>query len=247
MFVHQEVQYQLEVTGEEYIPEDTLTGSLKVKNHGTAPLSLDSLFVTLALGNIKKAKAKASDAFEPVASPELGASCELLPGREASFAFSVQLEKNCPVTEKNQSLFFVFGSQHASDARSELRVTVLRHPHVRTIHEILESSFQCVFKSEKSSDGWLCAKFNPSSSRRLSLVNEFTLKSHFEGETLELEYVFNVKQFDTSATTMNVRKGQNTVSQTLAPSDYLMAGGFLNHDSVTAKISEALSAVSTVL
>lgn len=247
MFVHQGSQYQLEVAGEEYIPGDTLTGTLKVKNHGASALALSNVFVTLALGNVKKAKAKDEDAFEPIVTPDLQASGELSPGQEASFPFSVTLDINSPVTEKNQSLFFLFGSQEDSGAKSELRVTVLRHPHLRTIHEILESSFQCVFKGERSSDGWLLAKFSPSSSRRLSLVNEFTVKSRFDGEALDMEYVFNVKQFDTSATALNVKKGKNVVAQKLAPSDYLLPGGFLNHDSVSAKISEAISTVSTEL
>jgi hypothetical protein len=247
MFVHQGIQYQLDVSGEDFRPGDTVAGSIKAKNHGAATLPLDSLFVTLALGNIKKAKAKESDAFEAVESPELGASGELPAGGEKSFPFSTTLDKNAPVTEKNQSLFLLFGSRQFPDSRSELRVTVLRHPHVQTIHEILESSFQCVYKGEKSSDDWLVSKFSPSSSRKLSLVNEFLLKSRFSDDTLQLEFVFNVKKFDTSATAINVKKGKNVVEQTLQPNEYLLPGGFLNHDAVSAKITEALSVVSTEL
>lgn len=245
VFFHQQLEFRLEVEGDELRQGDVVPCTLSVKNHGSAPQPPGRLTLALANGNMKKVKQKAEDAFEVIATaecPELG---EIAPGKQESFSHTFQLAKDSVITDGTLSPYLLFGSADVAGATGQLLLTVHPHKHIQEIVGLLETHYQFVPKGLKSSKGWVSYKMKPPSAKRFSLVNELSLGFRFEQDNLGMRYNFNVKKFEATSTALGVRKAKTDVAQNLEPSDYLFAGQYVNHEKVLALMSEALGAVAS--
>lgn len=247
IFIHNQLEYRLEVTGEDFYQGDSLPCTLSVKNHSSETQPLSALSISLALGNFTKIKQKADCAYSVILSSVFNELGSLEAQEQKSFSWTVELDKNCVITDKNQSLFLLYGNPDIAEANAQLLVTVQPHRYIHQILTTLESTFQFVFKGQKSANGWLNVKLKPSSSRRLSLVDELVLGFHFEENAIMLKYMFKVKRFDTTVSTVTVKKGKTEVEQTLPLSEFLLTSEHLNLKSLEAKIDEALAVVATGL
>jgi hypothetical protein len=244
-FIHEQIEYRLEVEGDEKIQGDSLKGVFVLKNHNGTHRTIAAPYVHLAIGEIKKVKERAADAFEVTSSAGDMRGVEIPPEGETRFPFAFQLERNATITDKAQSVFLLFGSEEG--ATGELRVTVRMHPHIRALVELLESSHQFVYKGEKSSNGWVRVKLKPPSARRMSLVNELTLSARFDGDALELEYLFAVKRLDASVSSLAMKRAKEVVLQRFDPSEYLVGGQYLDHQFLVEKAGAAIATVASEL
>jgi hypothetical protein len=241
VFLHQQMQFQLEVKVETAVQGDTLPCLLTVRNLGGAPQSLVGASLDLCVGDVKKLK-ETPDGYEVVATASLGLPESLGAQQSAVGSYAFVLDKNCVVTEKSKGLFCRYGISPAQTG--ELPLTVLPHPHIQKVVEILESAFQFLAKGTKSSKGWVDVKFKPSSSRRFSFVNELVLGARFEASELVLNFKFNVKKFESSQANVSVSRGKTEVERRLDEKSYIV-GGFIDHGKVEAVIADALEVVAS--
>ena len=245
IFIYGQLEFRLEVAGEDYCQGDSLACILSVKNHGAAPQTPGELRLDLGEADLKKLKEKKDDALKVTALAVLPAVPEIAPQKQHSVSWTFALDKNCAVSGRERSPCFAYGSGRESAATARLPFTVSPHRHIQKIAGLFESPFQFVIKGQKSTDGRVQIKMKPPTARRLSLVDELVVGFCFEGEALVLEYLFKVKAFETTAASVNVKKGKSEVRQRFEPAQYLLSGGHLNHEFVEGRIKEALSAVET--
>lgn len=244
IFFEPPFESRLDIAGEEFYQGDTISCALTVKNRAQSPERIDAIRLELALGDFKSVKAKLPDAFVAVADANLAPPSELLADGSCSFTSSFVLEKNCDITDKNQSLFVLFGPRRNSSSGGQLQLNVLPHKHIISLFEVFGSSFQFVLKNTKSSKGWVVAKFKPSSAKRFNRLDELTLSVQFQGETLSLKYSFKKKALEATPDTITVKKQAQTFDQRLTTADYLL-GGFPHYQGMEAKIEEALLTVAS--
>lgn len=244
VYIHNQLEYRLEVAGEDFCQGDRLACSLAVKNHGAGPHSPGMLRLSLMDADLKKLKERKEGALTQVSCAELPACGELAAGEQRRFDWSFELDRNCPISDKSRSLCFVYGSDDSVSALGQQPFVVLAHCHIQKVVSFFESPFQFVCRGQKSAHGEVQVKLKPPSERRLSLLDELLLGFRFDNDALVLNYHFRVKAFDTTATSVNVRKARSEVSQRFEPRDYLL-GEYLNHDYIERRIQEALAVVST--
>ncbi len=244
IFIHDQIEFRLEVAGDEFHQGDTLECSISAKNHSTSTRNVPAMRLELVRADLPKIKQKAENAFETIASAGIPAPGDLAPQEVKNYSWSFPLEKNAPISDKSRSLCLIFG---IPDATEYLPARILPHRHFRQIFLIMESAFQFVLKGQKSTDGWITGKLRPPSSRRLSLVEELLLSLRFEGNALAVKYIFKVKKFEATAATVGIKKGRNEVNQLLEESEYMLSREHINHDALQTRIEEALSTVATAL
>lgn len=244
IFIHDQIEFRLEVAGDEFHQGDTLQCTISAKNHSASTRNVSGLRLELVLADLPKVRQKAENAFESLVAADLPAPGEIAPQEVRSYQCSFPLEKNAPISDKSRSLCFIFGTP---DVIEYLPAAILPHRHFRQIFLIMESAFQFVLRGQKSAEGWITGKFKPPSSRRLSLVDELLLCLRFEGDGLALKYVFKVKRFEATVATVGVKKGKSEVNQLLEENEYLLSKEHINHDALQARIEEALSTVATAL
>lgn len=243
--IQNQLELRLECPIEFATQGDRAPCSLTVKNHGSDPVPLAQLSLELALGNLKKVKAKDVDAFESLAQAELDRSLVVAPGGHATASWEFSLDRNAPISEKNQTPFLLYGNSDDKAQLGQLQLTVKMHPHYRAIFDTCETVLSLIDKGESWKDGYTSVKYKAPDLRKFSLVDEIVIGARFVDESLEVVYSFKVKKLEATSTNLNFKKGKAEVAQTWAPQDYLFGGGFIRQEYIEKMLEEALSVVAT--
>ena len=247
VFIQDGLEFRLEVTGDDFFQGNAVPCLVSVKSHSDSSRTLSDLRLYLALGNLKKVRAKAQDSFDLISCAEYPPTVELAAGEQKSFSWNFQLDQNCAISDKNQSPYLLYGNSSDASAVGQLPLTVQIHPYIQAIFGTLETVFQFVLKGNSSKGGWTTTKFKPPTARRFSFVEELNLSCHFDNEALQLKYLFNVKKFNSTEVGVNVTKGKTEVEQRYEASQYLFAGKFVNQEFLEGSINDALAVVSSGL
>lgn len=243
--IQKPLEFRLEVPIEKATQGDVVSCSVTVKNHGAEPIPLSHLTLQLALGNLKKVRAKADDAFEILSSAELDRSSTVPPGEQLSASWDFTLDRNAPIADKNQSPFLLYGNGESSALLGQLPLTVLMHPHYRAVFDTCETVLSLINKGEAWKDGYTTVKYKAPDLRKFSLVDEILISIRFVEDSLEVVYHFKVKKLEATATSMNFKKGKAEVVQTWTAQQYLFGGGFIRQEFVEKMLEEAMSVVAT--
>lgn len=246
VFFNHPLEYRLETPSEDLHQGDMIGGVVVVKNHGTEPIDVAEMCVKLSLGDLKKVKAKAPDAFKDLLTATIEPGLHLDPQESAMRDWAIETDRNCPIADRAQSPYLLYGDASFPQALGHLPLSVKPHKYVQAVIDTMETVFNFTSKGVSSKGEQLIAKLKSPDSRRLSLVEELNLGFRFEGEDLEVVYLFKVKRFDTSAVTkVDIKKGKVEVVQRWRSADYTFGGGFVQQEFLERSISEALDAVTT--
>lgn len=245
VFIQKPLEFRLEVPLETATQGEKVPCTVTVKNHGADPAPLSHLSLELALGNVKKVKAKADDAFSTIAKASCDRSTTVEPGGQASFQWNFALDSNAPISDKSQTPYVLYGNAESPALLGQQPLTVTIHPHYKAIFDTFETVFSFINKGESWKDGYTSVKYKAPDLRKFSLVEEFSASVRFVDSALEVLYVFKVKKFDATAQALATKKGKAEVVQTWTPEQYLFGEGFIRQEFVEKSIEEALSVVAT--
>lgn len=237
--------FSLEIAGEDFCQGDKLSSTLSVTNSSSFVLEPTPITLDLCCADLKKLKARNAAALTLVQSSGGHTFPCLAPQNAERFNFNFSLDKNCPITDRADTLCFQYGSPAVANGLTQLPITIKPHRHIQAIVEIFESPFQFQFKSSRSKAGWVEYKLKPPSSRDLAQIDELTIAFCFDGDALKLRYEFKIKSFDTSNTQGKIKKTTSALEQELALKDYLLTEQHLNNAVIEAKIAQALHGVSS--
>jgi len=243
IIIQHPLEIRVAVEGDAFCQGDSLCCALAIKNHSNQPQTIATPRLELVLGNIKKVKQRSTDAFsEPRIAPL--SPLTIAPSEMATLSHTFQLEPNCAVSDKSQSLYLVFGEGEGIPA-GQLPLTVHPHLHMQKVLELMESAFQFVLRDITYSKGWVVGRFKASSARQFSLVEELALRLQRREDCLALQYEFKVKRFDTELSSVSVKKGKATLDQFWPHAQYLIGGAHVDYEAAEKRIHEALSTVAT--
>ncbi|MEK6579332.1 MAG: hypothetical protein AABZ55_08920, partial [Bdellovibrionota bacterium] len=124
IFFKYPLEFQLHVDGETWKQGDFIQGRLIVKNRGAAPVSLNSIQVQLALGELKKVRAKSEHAFKAIETAPLKTSENLIPEKEYSLEWKFKTDRNCPISDASSSLFLLYGSGEDPKQLGQLQANI---------------------------------------------------------------------------------------------------------------------------
>lgn len=248
ILIQHPLEYRLEVHGDTFAQGASLPCSVTVKNHSDSSATLNKIALELSLGTLKRIKAKEADAFAVLERNDLGSDVQIAPGAQTTFEQTITLSANAPITDKNSSLYLLYGDPSSGAPLGQLLLTIQPHAHVRHIFDTMTTVFNFVNKGESHKDSLTIAKLKAPDARRFSLVEELNLGATFEdGDVLCLRFLFTVKKFAHSGANVSVKKGKVDVTRRLAPREYLFGGGFVRQEFIEAEIEAALSEVSSGL
>jgi hypothetical protein len=237
-FFQKPLEFNLVIEGESWRQGDAVSGSLLVKNHGSDELDASEIRVVLAQGAITKVRKKDSGAFTAISAQSMDAQ-KVLPGKQASFSWKFETERNCAVTEKSSSLFVLYGKGESLDSLGQIQLVI--HPYfvIEEYLKSLQTQFHFVLKSLKSNKGWLDCKMAPPSSRNFASVEQLLLSFHFESDTLMVHYRFDVKKLEALAATTTLSKQTREFEQSINSTQYLRNERF-NYEFIEASIRDVM-------
>lgn len=244
VFIQSGFEVRLDVHKDAIRQGDILPCTLSVKNRNPSPREIPGLRLELAAGVAKKVKEKSKEAFETVAVGSNPGPSMLAQNEERKLEHTFPLDINCPITDKTGALYILYGLAD-SETLGELMLTVEPHTYIEQILGILQSSFQFILKGVKASHGTVQAKLTPPSAKRFSMVDDLYLSFRFDGEILELRFLFKVKKFAGTGVKVSFKKGEEEVIERLEPSAYLLTSTHVNHQYIEDRVEEAVKRVAT--
>lgn len=243
------LEYNITADGEKWLQGDKVKGLLTIKNHSNETISLDILQVSLALGNYKKVKARDKKAWENLHSKILAEKFVISSQEEKDFTWDFILAEDCPITDKNGSIYLLLNDKVDSDPIVQLELRIQPKLVMLQFLEILQTFLRFKVVQTKFSKGMVEVKLNPPSSRELSHIESLVLRMKEVNKTLDLEYNFNMQVFETVAGNMIVQKKTKQIEQKLTSKQYYVYGDSPNHEfiksSVEAVIKEATPRIFT--
>ena len=239
-FFQKPLEFQLRVEGETWHQGNPVHGTLEVKNHGSEPFPLVNARIELALGGLKKVREKVPGAFRPIAALPWEGSAVLAPGESASFSWSFQTDRNCPITDTGHSLFLLYGAGDAPEKMGQLQLAFQPDAIVLEFLKTLSIQFRFVKKTQKSTKDHVETKLSPPDSKNFSMLEYLFLLTRFEGDELGLRYRFQVKKVKPTPGSPEVAKDKKEIEQRLGSAQYLQPSGRINFDAFENAIREAL-------
>jgi len=232
------LEFKLFVNGESWQQGDSLSGTITVASHSDNKESLKDMKLFLALGSERKVKSKAADAFKVLSEIDLKSPSSLDAKKHTdALKWHVELDANCAITDTAGSLYLLYG-HGKTEVLGHLQIHIQPRRHFTDFAEVFEIQHRFAQKYKKSKKGKVEIKLAPPSGKKFAAMDQLYLLFRMDGETLEVNYLFNVKKLD--AATMKLRKEKIAFEQSFQPSEYLLFNGRLNKTFIEEKVQGIL-------
>jgi sporulation-control protein spo0M len=236
-FFNKPLEWNIETKGESWTQGSIVQGTLKVKNHGSDTISLTDAGVALAYADIKKIHTRTEGALK-FDVKENFSDTELKAGTEKELSFSLKLPENCPITDKKASYYIAYGRNFSEN---QLQLKTEPKQLYSKIVSLLDTFHRFKLKEIKSAKTGVEFKLIPPTSRDMANLESLGLLFAMEGETLLMDFDFQVKKLDTSSITTKVSKDTVKIKKSATPKEYSLGRDMINQDQLL-KILESVIA-----
>lgn len=241
------LEYNIEAVGESWRQGDKIKGTLKIKNHSTEKIVIPLLHVRLLSGNYKKIKSKDQKAWEHLQTITLGENLGLSASEELTFPLEFSLAEDCPITDKNGSLYLAFFDRDEISPAGHIELAIAPKQIITQILEVFENFLRFKVKEIKHAKNKIEVKLTPPTSRELSNVDSLILSLSEVNKTLTLDYTFSLRVLEMTGATMVAQKKTKEFKQTLTSKQYLIYGESLNQDHILSSVNEVIKEVTPKL
>lgn len=223
------IEFKIHVEGEQWSQGDLIRGTCEAisrhPNTETPPV-----LVRLAYGIDKKVKAKNEDAFEVL---------EKATGPDWKF----QLPLTAAVSEKSGSYYLLYGSSENLSSMGALRLTVLPHPLLVELTEVITTQFRFRLKSTSSGkNDFTEFKFDPPSSQDWALLDQLLLDLKIENDSISAQFNFKRNEVDPTKVGLSTKKTVRTLKASWSvPALTHSFNGRLNKDAAEAMITQVMT------
>ena len=238
------LEFKIATDKEIYLQGEPIKGDFIIKNHGSSPLTLSSLKVSLENGIFKKINQKENKGFDPVDVFKVKESISLEAGEQKSLKWNFLLKADCATTDTQQSLYIVYGNSQNPFECGQLQLTVEMAPILKFFLEVFVDFHRFQIKQTKfSKDLMVEIKLCPPKSREMISVESLVLKMKKDKDNLMVNYHFLVKKLESVSTTEAKVQSKNMIyDQILSKNDYEEYGSF-SHEKVKKQIGLILKEV----
>ncbi|MDP7438932.1 MAG: hypothetical protein QGI53_05765 [SAR324 cluster bacterium] len=240
-FFQQPLEYQLEVEGENWDQGGIIKGKLRVRNMSAAAVNVKTVQIVLAHGLIKAIKEKGEVGWEIQQKRLIAQDISLQPGGEQSSEWSFDLPTDCPITDKQGSLFLLFGDDDVLSAGGRLDLKIQLHPILQSFLQTFTTQFRFLLKYQKRKAEWTEVKLVPPDSREFPNMDYVYCFLRIHQEKLEAHYRFKMKGLGRSGQQMTITKKNREIEQSIPQENYLQPGGFPNRACFRENIDQALN------
>ena len=238
-FFSRPLEWSIETQGETWQQGAVINGSLRVKNHGDDSITLAQAGVAIAYADLKKVHARADGALKPEVN-QIFSQKIIAPGETLELIFSLPLKENCPITDKKASYFLTYGRELAEN---HLMLKIDPKSLYGKIIGLLDTFSRFKLKEIKSAKTGVEYKLLPPTSREMANVESLNLMMAMSGETLQLNFDFQVKKLDTASVTTKINKESVKIRRELSQKEYSLGRDMINQDQLLKTIESVVSEV----
>lgn len=175
------VEFKVSIEGESWSPGETVKGQIETKPGSMAQ-------VILAEGIDKKVKLKSADAFITLFE---------VPLKKTPYSWEFELPMNTRVSDKNGSLYLLYGSGEAIEKYGQLRLNIVPHLLLRDLSDLLTAEFRFalpVFSYGRSKTTEL--KLDPPELKEWTMLEQLVIQLGLSHDALDAKFIFTRKEVD---------------------------------------------------
>ena len=192
------LEYTFITQGEEWKQGEIIKGVLHIRNHGQAPVTIEKIRTMLAHASFRKVHAQDPRAWTKVEELVLASQLQIPPGQSQEFSWQFQLSNDCPITDKNASLYLLYGSSNDAWPAGSLQLTVDLRPMLFEFVKIFQDFYRFQIKEKKYRMGMVEIKLLPPKSRECANIEVAHCLLRLMEDTLEVNYIFSVQELEIS-------------------------------------------------
>lgn len=238
-FFNKPLEWNIETDKESWTQGEPVRGTLRVKNHGTEPVTLNDAGAALAYAEIKKVHAKTDGAMK-FDVKNIFSQALLNAGESKELTFDLTLPANCAVTDKKASYYLTYGQNHAENF---LMLKVEPRALFGKVIGLLDTFYRFKLKEFKAAKYGVEYKLLPPTSRDMANLESLNLGLSLDGENLRMDYEFQVRKLDTGAVTTKINKVGIKIQKILTPREYSLGRDMINQDTLLKSIEAVLNEV----
>lgn len=243
-------EFILTTTKENWRQQESVEGTFTIKCHSKESSSINDAKVHLALGQFKKVREKDVDAFHIISTANITSSLTSTPCRSTNdsveFNWKFDLTEDAPITDKNSSLFLLYGIGDDLTTFGQLQLIISMKKDLEFLLEVFEKfhRFKVHQLKYKEKEKSIEVKFTPPKSREMATINGLTCLIKQVEKDIIIKYNFDTNSLESANVALNlsVQKKKKVFEQTLSEKDYMVFGGY-NYDKVKDMIDQILKEV----
>jgi len=240
-FFQQPLEYKIEVEGENWDQGGVIEGNLRVRNMSGAGVTVETVQLVLAHGLKKVIKERGDVCWEIQEKLIIAQDFSLQPGGEQSCDWSFNLSTDCPITDKQGSLFLLFGGDDVLSDGGRLDLRIQLHPILQNFLQTFTTQFRFLEKYQKRKADWTEVKLIAPDSREFPNMDYVFCSLRIHQEQLEAHYRFKMSGLGRSGQQMTITKKNREIEQIIPQESYLQPGGFPNRACFRENIDQALN------
>ena len=240
-FFQQPFEYQIEIEGENWDQGGVIEGKLRVRNMSGADVTIKTVQLVLAHGLKKAIKEKRDVCWDIQEKLIIVQDLLLQPGGEESRDWNFNLSTDCPITDKQGSLFLLFGGDEVLSEGGRLDLSIQLHPILQNFLQTFKTQFRFLEKYQKRKADWTEVKLIPPDSREFPNMDYVLCFLRIHQELLEARYRFKMSGLGRSGQQMTITKKNREIEQIIPQESYLQPGGFPNRACFRENIDRALN------
>lgn len=238
-FFSKPLEWNIETEKESWTQGESIKGVLRVKNHSAEEIDITGTGVGLAHADVKKVHARTEGAMK-FEQKESFHQAKLAAQGTMELSFCLNLPPNSPVTDKKASFFLTYGKNHEEN---HLMLKIEPRILFGKVIGLLDTFHRFKVKEIKSGKSGVEYKLIPPTSRDLANVESLHLTFSMQGDTLQMDYDFQVRKLDTASVTTKVNKEGVRIKRQLSPKEYSLGKDMINQDALLKSLETAIGEV----
>lgn len=234
-FFNKPLEWNIETNEESWQQGGVVSGTLKVKNHGSETLHLTDAGVGLCYADIKKVHAKAEGILKPEVKLPITQK-EIKTQESIELPFSLTLPENCAVSDKKATFFLTYGN---GSTENHLQLKIEPKVLYGKLISLLDTFYRFKVKEYKGCKKGVEYKLLPPTARDMANLDSLNLTFSTDGVNLNLDFDFQVKKLETSGVTNKINKETIKINKVISPKEYSLGRDMINQDQLL-KIFEAV-------
>ncbi len=216
-------------------------GNISLKKLGEHKSKIQDLKVILAHGILKKVYAKDIKAWTVIETRNIATDFHVAEGDGSFFPWEFKLSDNSPVTDKDSSLFLLYGVGDDLLTYGHLQLNVDMRPALQQFLDIFVDFFRFKAHSKKWNKNQLEIKLIPPNTKEMTTFKDLVIRLKEVDGNIELKYIFTVKTLGIATAGVKAVDTKKEFEQVMTKSDYLIYGSSPNYDRVKKLIEEILT------
>ncbi len=245
LFLRNQIEYKVELFGEEWRQGDLIKGEFQITNHSTDSQLIPEIDINFKQCLIKDVRSDKSDKNLSLNQQVFSDSLVLKSGEGHKIPFDFRLPLETTITDSKTSLYMFYGTP---DKKESLQLSIVPQMRFEEVINTMGTFFRFTVKKKRSQKDWVEYTLKAPLSKDLACLEDLKLLINLGSDKiLQLHFQAKIKKVDFAAPSaghdLSFKMDTFDKKYQLSPEDYLFYGRDFHQDKFKEFFSKTLSEI----